>query len=174
METYQIFAKSSGAEEAIKVIPEGYSHFAVLFGPIWALKQDLYLDWLVSSIIILVAAHYHSQFLAVIFWFITGILLFFAGADRRAARLNRQSFSLQDKIQGFNEKDAISIYKAKVRKQSVKEGEKKITDSIEKSDDDIDYISQLEKVKKLLDDDGITSDEYEILKQDIMSKVRRQ
>ena len=174
METYQIFAKSSSAEEAIKVIPEGYGHFALLFGPLWALKHNLYLDWLISSIIILVAAHYHSQFLAFIFWLVTGVLLFFAGADRRAARLNRQSYSLQDKIQGFNEKDAISIYRAKVKKQKIKEGEKKITDSIEKSDDDIDYISQLEKVKKLLDDDGITTDEYEILKQNIMSKVRSQ
>ena len=51
---------------------------------------------------------------------------------------------------------------------------KKITVNIEKSDDDIDYLSQLEKAKKLLDDDGITTDEYEILKQNIMSKVRSQ
>jgi len=175
METYQIFAKSSNIEEtAIEVIPEGYSHFAIVFGPIWALKHNLYLDWLISSIIIVVAARYHSQFLGLTFWLITGILLFFAGADRRAAKLNSQEYSLKDRIQGFNENDAFSIYKAKVKKQNIKNNKEKVTDNIKKSDEDNDYISQLEKAKKLRDDGDINIDDYEILKQDIMNKVPRQ
>ena len=51
-----------------------------------------------------------------------------------------------------------------------KEQEKSV--KFNKSDENNDYIGQLEKAKKLLDDGALNTSEYEILKKQIMTKIQ--
>ena len=51
-----------------------------------------------------------------------------------------------------------------------KEQEKSV--KFKKSDENNDYIGQLEKAKKLLDDGALNTSEYEILKKQIMAKIQ--
>ena len=51
-----------------------------------------------------------------------------------------------------------------------KEQEKSV--KFKKSDENNDYIGQLEKAKKLLDDGALNTSEYEILKKQIMTKIQ--
>ena len=51
-----------------------------------------------------------------------------------------------------------------------KEQEKSV--KFKKSDENNDYIGQLEKAKKLLDDGALNTSEYEILKKQIMTKIK--
>ena len=52
----------------------------------------------------------------------------------------------------------------------LKEQEK--STKVKKSDENNDYIGQLEKAKKLLDDGALNTSEYEILKKQIMAKIQ--
>ena len=69
----------------------------------------------------------------------------------------------------FYIKRRLYLSKNYIQEES-KEQEKSV--KFKKSDENNDYIGQLEKAKKLLDDGALNTSEYEILKKQIMTKIQ--
>ena len=76
----------------------------------------------------------------------------------------------QEELKVKQDEELLEKEKLQDEVSELKEQEKSA--KVKKSDENNDYIGQLEKAKKLLDDGALNTSEYEILKKQIMTKIQ--
>ena len=241
--------------EKLIVVKVGWAPDALIFGPIWPFRYNLWPQLVLGLILTFGVNHFFGWGPGFIAWFIYGVFLFFAGNEIRVTSLKeKKSYKFLDEIEANGPEEAKSKYHSKRKEAEYVEAEerrdaakelkekeelakakkeeeqrnlikaaikseveekldkvkqsddtkdhivnleqarsllidKKITTSeyikkaeelkeqenpakVKQSNESTDYIGELEKAKKLRDDDDIDIDDYEILKQDIMSKIQ--
>jgi len=125
MNQYKVFEnKDQKYGKRVIALEVGWSFYALIFGPIWAGFKNLNSHWIISSLLIMAAAIYHSQILALIVWIVTGIILAFLGNEIRATKLEEKSYKLVDTLVAKSVEEAQDIYlsiQEKTKEQALQE-----------------------------------------------------
>jgi len=111
MATYQVFEnKDQVYGKRVIALEVGWNFKALIGGPLWALYYNLYAHWIISFLLILAAAIYYSQILALIVWIVTGVILAFLGNEIRATQLEEKSYKLVDTLEANSPEKAQNKY----------------------------------------------------------------
>lgn len=111
MAKYKVFEnKEQVYGKRIIALEVGWNSKALIGGPIWAGLNNLNVHWIISSLLILAAAIYHSQILALILWIVTGFILAFLGNEIRATKLEEKSYKLVDTLEANSPEKAQNKY----------------------------------------------------------------
>ena len=111
MATYQVFEnKDQVYGKRVIALEVGWNLKALIGGPIWAGLNNLNAYWLISTLLVLAAAIYHSQILALIIWIVTGFILAFLGNEIRATKLEEKSYKLVDTLEANSPEKAQNKY----------------------------------------------------------------
>jgi len=125
MNKYKVFEnKDQKYGKRVIALEAGWSFYALIFGPIWAGLKNLNSHWIISSLLIMAAAIYHSQNLALILWIVTGIILALLGNEIRANNLKEKSYKLVDTLLAKSAEEAQDIYlssQEKTKEQALQE-----------------------------------------------------
>ena len=194
--------------EKLIVVKVGWAPDALILGPIWPFRYNLWPHLVLGLILTFGVDHFFGWGPGFIAWFIYGVFLFFAGNEIRVTSLKeKKSYKFLDEIEANGPEEAKSKYHSKRKeaeyveaeerrdaakelkekeelakakkeeeqrnliKASIKSEVEEKLDKVKQSDDTKDYIEKLKDARILLVDKAITLEEYEKLKQKIMSEI---